>query len=286
MPQAVLGLGSNLGARRALFACARELTAAEPRLTLLASSPLYHTPPLGPPQPDYLNAALLVDWQGEARELLAHTQRIELLLRRQRNQRWGARTLDIDLLHWSEGALAEEGLTIPHPGLCERAFALAPLLDVLPALAAELAPQLAALGGSPEVSEPFVPLFAVVRPGELLTAALAEPPELVSAFGAALCASLENTALARAVRPFLVASSPLERTLEELEQALRDVCAAGFAARQLAVTDVSEDTLAGIIVGSEICAPRPLPELRFALEKGQLAPSVRVWLAGQSALWP
>ena len=69
MTRAVLGLGSNLGARRALLGCAQALLAAQPGLRVLAASPLYHTPPLGPPQPDYLNAALLIDSAGRVREL-------------------------------------------------------------------------------------------------------------------------------------------------------------------------------------------------------------------------
>ena len=288
MPQAVLGLGSNLGARRALFSCARTLLAGDGRLQLLASSPLYHTPPLGPPQPDYLNAALLVHWGGGAGELLAHCQQVELLLRRQRSERWGARTLDVDILHWSGGPISEGGLTVPHPGLLQRSFALGPLLDVLPALSAQLSPQLAALGGAPPHSEPFAP--PVTRSaGALLTWCTDELPELVSAFGSALCASLDapppgdlgrswEPPAASAVLAFECPDWPLQLTLAGVQQAVRAACGAGFGPQQLAVTDVSEGTLAGIMIGSENVARRSLPELSFLLENGPAGRWLRVWL--------
>lgn len=277
MAQAVLGLGSNLGARRALFWCARTLLAGDAKLQLLDSSPLYHTPPLGPPQPDYLNAALLVDWNGGARELLAHCQQVELLLRRQRSERWGARTLDIDILHWDGGPISEDGLTVPHPGLLQRSFALGPLLDVLPALTPQLGPVLAALGGAPPHSEPFTP--PVTQTAEqLLTWCSPELPELVSAFGSALCASVGAPRPASTVRPFACPHQPLERAMAGVQEAVGAAFEAGFSPQQLAVTDVSEGTLAGIMIGSENAACRSLPELGFLLENGPAGRRLRVWL--------
>lgn len=291
VPQAVLGLGSNLGARRALFSCARELLLGDARLSLEKSSSLYHTPPLGPPQPDYLNAALLVSFRGDARELLSHCQRVEQLLLRQRRERWGARTLDIDILHWSDGPVCEPGLTIPHPGLTQRAFALAPLLDVLPELTSTFGPQLAALGGAPPISEEFgVP--AVRTPSaarsrrELLTWPCLELAELVSAFGTALCASAPSEGRASAVRRFVSPAGPLELALATIEQAVRDALASGFAACQLAITDVSEGTLAGIMIGSETGRALRLPALGFRLESDPSGQRVRVWWTEPSALWP
>jgi len=166
MPEAVLGLGGNLGARRAIFDAALALLSAQPGCTLLARSPLYETPPLGPPQPDFLNAAVRVRWLGTAEQLLASTQRIEALLGRERRVRWGARTVDLDVLHWSAGPVRSLGLEIPHRELGARTFALAPLLDVAPELAATWQATLAELGGPPPTAQPGWP--ALVREGAYL----------------------------------------------------------------------------------------------------------------------
>ncbi|MEY4510175.1 MAG: hypothetical protein RLZZ450_2297 [Pseudomonadota bacterium] len=166
MPEAVLGLGGNLGARRALFDAALTLLSAQAGCTLLARSLLYETPPVGPPQPDYLNAAVRVSWSGTPEQLLAHTQRIERLLGRERHVRWGARTLDLDLLHWSEGPVRLPNLEIPHRELGARTFALAPLLDVAPELAATWHDTLTTLGGVPPRANPGWP--ALVREGAYL----------------------------------------------------------------------------------------------------------------------
>jgi 2-amino-4-hydroxy-6-hydroxymethyldihydropteridine diphosphokinase len=101
---------------------------------VLARSRVYVTAPVGgPPQPDYLNAAILIEWDRSAIALLDHLQAIELALGRVRGERNGPRTIDLDIL-WSDGPpIDEERLTVPHPRLKERAFALRPLLDVVPA---------------------------------------------------------------------------------------------------------------------------------------------------------
>lgn len=162
MPEAVLGLGGNLGARRALFDAALTLLSAQ-GCSLLARSSLYETPPVGPPQPDYLNAAVRVSFEGTAEQLLAHTQRIEALLGRERRVRWGARTVDIDVLHWSGGPVRSAGLEVPHRELGARTFALAPLLDVAPELSATWQDRLSALGGAPPFARPGWP--TLVREG-------------------------------------------------------------------------------------------------------------------------
>lgn len=96
-------------------------------------SQLYETAPVGgPAQGDYINAALLVHTAWSARCLLEVALEIELLHGRVRGERNGPRTLDIDLL-WVEGEVVDEpSLTVPHPRLLERAFALIPLLEVAP----------------------------------------------------------------------------------------------------------------------------------------------------------
>lgn len=126
----VLGLGSNLGDRAAQleFAVARlaEIT------TIVAVSSLYETAPVGPPQPHFLNAAVRLSTACAASELLTAALEIERLAGRERRERWGPRTLDLDLL-WIRGRCVDaEELTVPHPRLQERPFALLPLLEVAP----------------------------------------------------------------------------------------------------------------------------------------------------------
>ncbi len=131
----VLGLGSNLGDRAASITRAAGALAAAPGVRVLATAPLYETPPFGgPPQGDYLNGAVLVRSSLSPREVLALSLAVERDLGRIRPDpvRWGPRTIDIDLL-WVEGAVIEEpGLVVPHPGLAERPFAVRPLVDVAP----------------------------------------------------------------------------------------------------------------------------------------------------------
>lgn len=131
----VIGLGSNLGDRAGNLALAVTRLGDEPGVAVLARSPIYVTPPAGgPPQGDYLNGAVLVLTTLPARELLTRTLAIEHALGRVRPDpvRWGPRTIDLDIL-WIEGEVHDEpGLTVPHPRLGERAFALRPLLDVVP----------------------------------------------------------------------------------------------------------------------------------------------------------
>jgi 2-amino-4-hydroxy-6-hydroxymethyldihydropteridine diphosphokinase len=134
----VIGLGSNVGDRAANLDAAVARLRADGELRVLRRSPIYETAPVGeaggPPQGDYLNAAVLIVASLDAREILGRALAIEQALGRTRSEetRWGPRTIDLDLL-WVEGeAIAEEGLVVPHPRLAERPFALRPLLDVLP----------------------------------------------------------------------------------------------------------------------------------------------------------
>lgn len=130
MLDAVVGLGSNLGDSFGTFAvAARELS----RLGAIdAYSALYRTAPLGPPQPDYLNAAVRLRTSSSPLELLRSLLAVEAKLGRVRRERWGPRALDLDLL-WIAGlAVDTPELQVPHPELELRSFALAPLLDVAP----------------------------------------------------------------------------------------------------------------------------------------------------------
>jgi 2-amino-4-hydroxy-6-hydroxymethyldihydropteridine diphosphokinase len=126
----VVGLGANLGDRLATLASAVRSLESAGRLT--AVSKLYETAPIGPPQPGYLNAAALLDTALEPRRLLESLLDIERRHGRVRAEKWGPRTLDLDIL-WIRGTVVHDpALTVPHPHLHERLFALLPLLDVAP----------------------------------------------------------------------------------------------------------------------------------------------------------
>jgi 2-amino-4-hydroxy-6-hydroxymethyldihydropteridine diphosphokinase len=131
----VIGLGSNVGDRMANLDAAVTRLRADRAITVLRRSPVYETPPAGgPPQGDYLNAALLVVTSLDARDILERTLAVERALGRVRTEetRWGPRAIDLDIL-WIEGeTVAEPGLEVPHPRLTERPFAVRPLLDVAP----------------------------------------------------------------------------------------------------------------------------------------------------------
>jgi 2-amino-4-hydroxy-6-hydroxymethyldihydropteridine diphosphokinase len=130
--KAVVGFGANLGDRlRAMRWALAELSAVA---RVVKTSHVYETAPVGPPQPAYLNAAALVVWDGTAEGLLDALLAIETKIGRVRGpQRFGPRTLDLDVL-WIEGLAVEgERLIAPHPRLRERAFALVPLLEIAPA---------------------------------------------------------------------------------------------------------------------------------------------------------
>lgn len=127
----VVGLGANLAdPRHTLRAAVRELATWSPGIAL---SNIYRTAPVGgPPQPDFLNAALRLRFRGSPRRLLRRLMDTERQAGRVRIDRWGPRTLDLDILWVSGLTLCDDDLVIPHPRLRERAFALRPLLDVAP----------------------------------------------------------------------------------------------------------------------------------------------------------
>ena len=122
-----IGLGGNVGGEAAIverFGLARAAFGAA------RSAPLYRSAPLGPPQPDYLNTAIVVGGDYLPRELIAFVLEIELLLGRDRHAeaRWGPRPIDLDVLVWDDRRIAIEELTVPHPRIAERRFVLLPLL--------------------------------------------------------------------------------------------------------------------------------------------------------------
>lgn len=131
MTRAMLGLGSNLGDRRDHLR--RAVEAIPDRV---AVSSVYETAPVGGPdgQGAYLNMVVVVDTDATARELLELCRRLETAAGRVREQRWGPRTLDVDVL-WIDGSTVDEAdLVVPHPRLLERRFVQVPLLEVAPDL--------------------------------------------------------------------------------------------------------------------------------------------------------
>jgi 2-amino-4-hydroxy-6-hydroxymethyldihydropteridine diphosphokinase len=127
---AVIGLGSNLGDRRVLLRRALEELAKLG--TLVAISALYETVPVGPPQPMFLNGAVALETSLTPLGLLEALLAVEMRLGRVRQERWGPRSIDLDILWSDAGVFASARLTVPHPELRKRAFALRPLLDVAP----------------------------------------------------------------------------------------------------------------------------------------------------------
>lgn len=118
-----MALGSNLGDRESHLAFARERLAALPETRLVAVSRVEETAPLGPvPQGPYLNQMALLETGLEPRALLACCGAIEVARGRERRERWGPRTLDLDLVRFGERTLREPGLVVPHPELSHRDF--------------------------------------------------------------------------------------------------------------------------------------------------------------------
>jgi 2-amino-4-hydroxy-6-hydroxymethyldihydropteridine diphosphokinase len=129
--RAFLGLGSNLGDRRGHL---REAVARLPDVA--AVSPLYETDPVGGPpgQGAYLNCVVELRTARTPRELLAAAQAAEAAAARVRVERWGPRTLDVDVLLVGDDTVAEPDLTVPHPRMWQRGFVLVPLGDLAPEL--------------------------------------------------------------------------------------------------------------------------------------------------------
>ena len=132
-----LGLGSNLGDRAGNLGKALAAIAGAPGVALVKASGFHATAPVGGPlvQGEYLNAACSIRTGMEPPALLATLHRIEAALGRDRaaeTRRWGPRTIDLDILLWDDRRLSSPTLTIPHPRLAERRFALAPLAMIAP----------------------------------------------------------------------------------------------------------------------------------------------------------
>ena len=135
MTRAYLALGSNLGDRLANLQTAVDDLAGAAGVRVDALSRVYETAPVGgPPQDPFLNAVVAVDTDLPPHALLALAQQLERDARRVRGERFGPRTLDVDVLLYDDLALDDPDLVIPHPRMWERGFVLAPLRDVAPHL--------------------------------------------------------------------------------------------------------------------------------------------------------
>ncbi len=132
--RAYVGVGSNLGDRWANLATASAFLRRSPRVTVLRASRVYDTAPIGPPQPRYLNAVLELETELPPKALLAVLQMAENAAHRRRSERWGPRTLDLDLLLYGDEVILDRRLRVPHPEISVRRFVLAPLAELCPAL--------------------------------------------------------------------------------------------------------------------------------------------------------
>jgi 2-amino-4-hydroxy-6-hydroxymethyldihydropteridine diphosphokinase len=131
---AFIGLGGNLGDVRSRLDAAIGVLAATPGIVVTARSRYFRTPPWGNvDQPDFVNAAIAVDTSLDAHALLDVLLSTERTFGRVRGgERWGPRTLDLDLLAYGDAEIEDERLAVPHPRIPERAFVLLPLADIAP----------------------------------------------------------------------------------------------------------------------------------------------------------
>ena len=136
MTIAYIAIGSNLASPLEQVNAAVKALSEIPQSKILAVSSFYRTPPLGPQdQPDYLNAAVALETSLAPEELLNHTQRIELQQGRVRKaERWGPRTLDLDIMLFGNEVINTERLTVPHYDMKNRGFMLWPLFEIAPEL--------------------------------------------------------------------------------------------------------------------------------------------------------
>ena len=129
-----VGLGSNVGDRLGYLRAAVASLRATDDIEVVAASTVYETDPVGPEQPDFLNAAVALETDLAAEELLRIFKRIEVDLGRVPRERWGPREIDLDLLVYGDRRLETDDLVVPHPQIAARTFVLVPLEELAPAL--------------------------------------------------------------------------------------------------------------------------------------------------------
>lgn len=132
-PDVYISIGSNVGDRQGFCRSAVEVLDATEGVDLKAASSLYETAPVGgPPQRSFVNLVVRVVTTLEAHDLLEVCQRIEGQLGRERDVKWGPRTIDLDILLYGDEKISEPDLEVPHPRMTERAFVMVPLLEIDP----------------------------------------------------------------------------------------------------------------------------------------------------------
>jgi len=135
MRTAFLGLGSNVGDRSGHLAAAAVGLAADPAIKVVRGSGIYETKPMGrEDQPDFLNQVLQIATTHEPPALLAACLAVERRLGRERHERWGPRTIDLDVLLYENFSCHDPDLVLPHPRMHERGFVLTPLAELAPDL--------------------------------------------------------------------------------------------------------------------------------------------------------
>ncbi|MFO3906676.1 2-amino-4-hydroxy-6-hydroxymethyldihydropteridine diphosphokinase [Enterobacter hormaechei] len=156
MTLAYIAIGSNLASPLEQVNAAVQALGDIPQSRVVALSSFYRTPPLGPQdQPDYLNAAIAIDTALSADALLDNTQRIELQQGRERKEeRWGPRTLDLDIMLFGDAEINTERLTVPHYDMKRRGFMLWPLFEIAPDLIFPDGESLSALLGQLNAEKP------------------------------------------------------------------------------------------------------------------------------------
>ena len=129
----LIGLGGNLGDPVASMRQALKTIDANPACKVTQVSSFWRTPPWGKTdQPDFINACAEVETSLSPQGFLSLCLETEKVLKRVRTERWGPRSIDIDILFFGERTIREEGLTVPHPRIAERAFVLVPLAEIAP----------------------------------------------------------------------------------------------------------------------------------------------------------
>ena len=132
MHDSLIALGSNIGNSLTILEAAVKTLHKIPGITYRTKSSWYRTKAVGPPQPDYINGCVSLIVELEPFKLLEILLEIENQFGRERKERWGARTLDLDLLLYDDFILHTPTLQIPHPRMTQRAFVLVPLAEIAP----------------------------------------------------------------------------------------------------------------------------------------------------------
>jgi 2-amino-4-hydroxy-6-hydroxymethyldihydropteridine diphosphokinase len=132
MAPVAIALGSNIGESVTILKQALQTLEKHPKIAVKSCSSWYQTAPVGPPQPDYFNGCALLEVKISPQELLRTLLEVEKKFGRARREKWGPRTLDLDLLIYDSLILDGPTLQIPHPRMRYRAFVLIPLAEIAP----------------------------------------------------------------------------------------------------------------------------------------------------------